>query len=226
VSNERINEIIEKIPITLLLVCYFGYLGFDYYSFIKDESSPLLMKSANIEAVTQSNKKIEERIKKLDDFLKSLDAKKVELRRLAQELHETQGTLSETIDVPAIMKMTLTEAEKVGLRVLSLTPSGSNAKEYYVEQTFQLTFRGVYIQLIAFLKRLSAVRQIVRVDTFKIKPLVSNRSRFVELDGTLEIKTYKYLGSKADSLDPSSSDHLNKSKDSRLPSKSGLGGGT
>jgi Tfp pilus assembly protein PilO len=221
VANERINEIIDKVPITLLLAAYLAYLGFDYYTFMNDESSPLLMKNANVQAVSQSNKKIEEKIKKLNDFVRSLEVKKVELRNLAQELHETQSTLSETIDVPAFMKMTWTEARKVGLRVLSLTPSGSSSKEYYAEQSFTLSFRGVYAQLIAFLNRLSEVRQIVRVETFKIKPVSSVRSRYVELEGSLEIFTYKYLGSKTDGTDPSSGNTSSKS-----PPTSGQVGGT
>ena len=71
---------------------------------------------------------------------------------------------------------------------------------YAVEQPFALQFKGVFVQLMVLLERLSATERIVRVDNFELKRMGSSLAPYVELNGKLEVKTYKYVGSKADDL--------------------------
>jgi type IV pilus assembly protein PilO len=200
VNSEKINDLVNKIPISFLMFCYLGYLAFDYYTFENDPASPLLSKKTEIAAAKENNTKLENKLKQSSEFVKTLEQKKLELRRIAQDLQDVKGTLSETIDVPAFMKMVITEAKKVGLTVSSLKPMGSSEKEYYAEHVFLLSFRGVFVQLAAFLERLANVSQVVRVDSFSMKPIGSSKSKYVDLEGTVEIKSYRYLGSKADSI--------------------------
>jgi Tfp pilus assembly protein PilO len=199
-NSEKINEILDKIPISLFLLAYLGYLGMDYYNFQNDPTSDLIRKQNEITVAKQSNQKLASKLKEFKEFVKTLEVKKAEIRKLAQELHEAKATLSENLDIPAFMKMTITEARKVGLRVISLKPTDSSTKEYYTEQLFLFTFRGVYVQVLAFLERLANVSQIVRVEEFSMRPVGSSQAKYVELEGTIELKTYKYIGSKADSL--------------------------
>src|SRR5205823_12664401 len=89
---------------------------------------------------------------------------------------------------------------RVGLQVNGIKPLEPRKSEYYVEQPFELNFRAVYAQLYVFLQRLSTVERIARVDDFDIHPAGPSSAPYVELTGTIEIKTYKYIGSKADEL--------------------------
>jgi Tfp pilus assembly protein PilO len=108
--------------------------------------------------------------------------------------------LSENLDLPEFMKTVLTEARRVGLFVVSLRPAGSTEKEYYGEHVFDFAFRGVFVQMMLFLDHMANVQKIVRVDNFNIRPRGSTSGRYVEIDGTVQLKAYRYIASKADSL--------------------------
>jgi type IV pilus assembly protein PilO len=200
VNSDKIKEILSRIPIGTLALLYAGYLGYDYWSFTHDESSPLLQKQSQIESAKTDNAKLQVKVKQGQDFLKSLEAKKAELRKLAGDLEAMKGTLPEALDVPEFMKTTLTEARKVGLTVVSLKPTEGKNFEFYAEQPFEFAFRGVYVQLMVFLERMANIQRIARVDDFDIKPLSPGASRYVELEGTVNIRAYRYLNSKADEL--------------------------
>jgi Tfp pilus assembly protein PilO len=214
VNAEKINEVVEKIPISLLLVAYLGYVGFDFYNFQNDPGSLLLQKKAEVVTLKENNGRAEIKLKQYQEFVRNLETKKTELRKLAQELQEAKASLSETIDIPAFMKLAITEAKKVGLTVSSLKPGESRAKEYYAEQDFSLTFKGVYIQLVAFLDRISNVTQIVRVENLNLHAASPAQGKFVELSGDVRIQAYKYVGSKADTVGASENISTPKAKTS------------
>jgi Tfp pilus assembly protein PilO len=98
------------------------------------------------------------------------------------------------------MKTILTEAKRVGLNVFSIKPAAITQSDYYEEHPFDLGFRGVYVQLVVFLEHLSSLQNIARVDSLEIHPVGNSASKYVELEGTVQIKTYKYLGTKADTV--------------------------
>lgn len=197
---DKVKELLQKVPFGVLLGAYLGYLGYQYYTFTTDPESELIQKRAQAETISKGNLELQAKVKKANDFFKSLDGKRLELRKLAKDLEELKGTVTTSIDVSDFMRSTTTEAKKVGLFVIGIQPGTYSTKEYYGEQPFTLGFRGVYVQLLVFLERLAAVREIVRVDNFELKPVGSSLARFVELDGLVEIKAYKYLASKADDI--------------------------
>lgn len=199
-NADRIKELLEKIPVTVVLLLYLGYVGWDYYDFTTNESSPLIMARKEVEDSKAANARLQAKVNEGENFLKSLDAKRVELRGLASQLESMKGTLSENLDLPEFMKTVVTEARRVGLFVVSVKPTGSSEKEYFGEQTFDFAFRGVFVQLMLFLDHMANLQKIVRVDNFNIKPRSSSAGRYVEIDGTVQLKVYRYIASKADSL--------------------------
>jgi Tfp pilus assembly protein PilO len=200
VDIAKIKEILDKVPFTLIVAAYLGSVAYDYQQFNTDPGSPFVMKQSEVNAAKVSKAKLEGKLKEAVAFAKTLDAKRNELRGLAVELQSMKETISENLDVPSFMKMTITEAKKVGLNIQSLKPKGSQPKEFYSEELFQMTFKGVFVQLLAFLQRLSNVAELANVENFEMKSIGSKRGRYVELEGMVEIKAYKYLGSKADSI--------------------------
>ena len=197
---DQIRELIEKIPVPVLMILGLAYLGYDYYDFTTSPSSPLIQKTTQIASAKKEIQVLGEKVKKAQEFFRSLDAKRAEIRGLAQQLDQMKTTLSDKLDISVFIKMLITEAAKVGLRVLSIKPTESKKHEYYVEQSFDVNMRGVFVQLLAFLDRLSSLERIIRVDGMDVKRMGSSLAPYVELAGTLQVKTYKYLGSKADDL--------------------------
>lgn len=200
-NSDRIKEFIDKVPFGFLVFAYLGYLGFDYYSFENDPSSLKIAKIREIETARDNKLKLEAKYKELNLFIKSLEQKKIEIRSLAQELQGVKGSLSETLDKAAFIKMVGTEAKRVGLLVTSSQPGATVLKEYYAEQNFSFVFKGVFVQIIAFLDRISNVTQIIHSDRYAFKPTGRTISgKFPEMEAEVELKTYQYVGTKADAI--------------------------
>ena len=198
-NTDRINEVIGKLPINLIMALYLGYVGFNYYTFMSDPGSEINLKEVEATNARNTSEALKKKINDLNLFVKTLDGKKTEVRGLAQELESTKGSLPEKLDIPAIMKMILTEAKKVGLNVSTLKPVQTVNKEYYTEQPFSLVFQGVFPQLVVFLERLANVTEIVKIDHIEIKGTDAN-AEYVPLSGTIVIKLFKYLGTTADKV--------------------------
>lgn len=199
-NGEAFKDLLGKIPVLPVFFLGLGYFAYDFYSFSSDGASPLMQKRAQVTAIRAENTKLQEQVKKAQEFYKSLDRKREDLKALAQQLDQMRATLSDSLDIPQFIKMVITEAGKVGIRVLSIKPTESKKHEYYVEQAFDVSFRGVYLQTLVFLDRLASLERIIRVDNFDIKRQGSSLSQYVELGGTIQVKAFKYLGSKADDL--------------------------
>ncbi len=199
-NTESLKAALEKIPITALLLAYGVYLGWDYYDFMEGSSSPLVMKKSELQAAQTETEAQKKKAQAAQEFFKTLDQKRNELRALSIQLDELKGTLSSDVDVPAFMKMVITEAKKVGITVLGIRPQAPTKKDYYEEQPFEMGFRGVYVQLLVFLERLAQVQSIVRVENFDMKPISAPQAKYIELEGKVQIKAFKYLGTQADEI--------------------------
>ncbi len=199
-ESERMAGLLQKIPFFPLLFLYLGYLGWDLYSFQFGPDSPIRSKQEQVESLQAGNHALQVRIQQASDFYRNLDQKRAELRLLAQQLDEMKLTLSDQLDVPSLIKLIVNEAAKTGLSVLGIRPTESKSNEYYVEQIFELKFRSVYVQLLLFMERISNSERVIRVDDFDFRRTGSSIAPYVELNGTLQVKAYRYLGSKADDI--------------------------
>lgn len=199
-TRELLREIMNRIPIALVALAYLAHTGWKAWEFHHTEESPLIQMNNQISSKRDDTARLTEKVRQLTQFKATLDQKRAEVQNLAIELDGMKSTLNESLDVPGFMKTIVTEAKRVGLNVVGLKPATEVSKEYYVEHAFEFKFKGVYVQLMVFMDRLSQIQNIIRVDDFQIKPIGSSVSKYVELDGTVLIKTYHYQRSKADEL--------------------------
>lgn len=195
-----LKEFLSKLPMVPILVAGVLYLAYGYYSFTTSGDSPLTLKKQELEAAQAESARLEKKTKEAEEFFKNLDKKRQEIRALAARLDEMKATLSEELDIPSFVKMVVTEAQKVGINVIGIKPSETKESEFYAEEVFQFEFQGVYVQFFVFLERLANVERIIRVDDFDVKRAGPSTAPYVEMSGTVKIKTYRYLGSKADEV--------------------------
>lgn len=194
--NERIRTIIDKIPINLIMFVLLAYKGYDVYVFMNDPQSDLNQRVATIEELQGDLQKLELRVKEIEKFKQVLDQKRESLRMVAQELESLKASLGSEIDVPAFIKMVTTEARKLGMTVGSIRPAVVVQRDLYNEQAFEISFKGIYVQLLVFLQRLSKMQNIVRIESMDMHPVASAATsgpkRYVDLDGRIQIKAYSY----------------------------------
>ncbi len=218
-NTERILSYLNKIPLLLFVVAYLGWVGYDYYyDFRSSPDSPLNQRKSQLESTNHEVDVLRDKIKRAQDFYKTLDQKRSEIRGLSLQLDQLKATLSEELDFPSFMRLVTTEAEKVGVDVTKISPAETSKSEYVVEQVYELTFHSVYIQLLVFLQRLSNLERIIRVESLSFKPAVDvTNAGYIPLDGVLKLKTYRYLGTKADDLGNANAAALNASQGGKPP---------
>jgi Tfp pilus assembly protein PilO len=188
--------------INVLFLVFAAYIGYDYWSYTTDETSEYGTKVKELETKKADVATREKKVTEAKEFFRALDKKRAELRALSQELATMKSTLTESLDTPTFMKLVLTEAKRVGLNVTSLSPQNSQPKQYYSEYPFDISYQGVYVQLIAFLDRLAQSERIVRIDDFSVKPKgnTARASKFVDLEGSIRIRSFVYRGTEEDSV--------------------------
>lgn len=195
---EQLKALLNKIPYLAIVAVVVAYLGYDYWDFLKSPTSPLGQKKSQARTLKEQNVALVKKWQDAQEFLRSLEAKKTELRTLAQELSEKKDVLSEDLDFPSLLTMIGTEAKRVGVKVMGLKPAGVKEAEMYIEHAFEMQFRGVFAQVVVFLQRISSAKRILRTDGIVVKPIGSPDVKYVELEGTFNIKAFRYAVSKAD----------------------------
>lgn len=195
---DQLKEILNRIPYAILVLITIVFYGYDYWQFENDVNSPLNIQRTIAEKSRTDIASKKAKIREAEEFYRSLEAKRQEIRALAIRLGEMKNTLSEEIDVPAFIKGVVTEAKKVGFRVESFKPNGDGRKKYYIENRFKLVFSAVFGQIVVFLKRLANMKRIVSVDEIDFLVKGDRKARYVELSGAMTIKAFRYVGSDAD----------------------------
>jgi len=197
---EQLKDILSKIPMVALLAAYALYLGYDYYEFTHDPASPLIQKQAQVDDAKKQSVDALDKIKKAQEFYASLEVRRSDLRSLAVQLNGLKATLSESLDFGSFIETVVKEANKVGLSVQGIKPSEAKESEFYTEQAFDMSFHGFYVQLVVLLDHLANLERIIRVDKFTVKASSPATAQYVDLEGTLQLKSYRYKGTKADDV--------------------------
>jgi Tfp pilus assembly protein PilO len=200
----KLASFFRFLPVELVAIFAAAYLYLDWTEFLEAPDSPVTQRKATIESKKKENEGLSKKLTEAQEFWRTLEARKVELRELSRQLQEMRAGINGEVDVPAFMTLTVTEAKRVGLNVLSIKPESQIKHEYFVELPFSFQFKGVYVQLLVFLQRMANTQNIIRVDSFDLRPVSDSGSKYVELMGNVQIKTFKYLGTKADQLQLSS----------------------
>ncbi len=196
----NLREALLKVPITPLVLVYLAYLGYDYYDFMTDIGSPLNQAKQRVDVARTELDALNAKIKKVNDFANVLNLKKAELRNLASELESSKASLPESLNIPELMKIVVTEAKRAGLTVTSLKPGDTKSGDYYAEQSFQFSSTGIFFQYAAFLDRISNLQKIITVDSLDFKPVSSASAKYVQLQSSIDFRAYRYLASKEDEL--------------------------
>ena len=199
-NNEKLKELIQRVPWQAMLIAFLALQAWGYYEFTNSPESPWIQKRVQISEGKKEVVALGAKLKVAQEFFRTLDQKRAEIRALTKELDEMRNALTEELNLPEFIKLVATEAKKLGVNVTSIKPTASKAYEYYFEQAFDLNFSCVYVQLVVFLERIASLEKIVRIDDLLIRRTGPSTSRYVELGGTLQLKAYKYLGSKADEV--------------------------
>jgi Tfp pilus assembly protein PilO len=199
VDKDLLARLFSAIPSKAILGVWIAYQGFLVFQFRSSDESELNTKVTEVAKAEMEVAKQERQLAELDRFVKELESRKEELKRKFDELDRTKVNF-ESFDIPSFMQAAVNEAKRLGIQVQVFRPTVKSDGEFYEEQGFEFGFRGFYPQLMVFLSRLSKIQHVVQVESFTVKPVGARNGKFVQLEGSLQIKGYSYKRSKADDL--------------------------
>ncbi|NDG86148.1 MAG: hypothetical protein EBX52_14050, partial [Proteobacteria bacterium] len=199
-EERRVNSL-NRFPAFLILFAWCAYLGWKVYDFNTSPEGEVEQHRAKVVEAKKTIQGLREKIKEGEAFMKTLEAKKEELRAQSKKLAEYQGALSEQADSANLVKLLLTEAKKLEIRVDKIEPGKKNQQPYYLEQQYDLDIRGSFQQFLLFMLRISKMQRILRIENYKFRLSPSMMSpRSVTLSGSLAVSSYQYTMSQEDSI--------------------------
>ncbi len=194
-------EKLKGFPFMFVFFAYAGYLGYSLYGFMFASDGQVEQHKITVNA---AQNEIEDLKKKLADgkkFIAVVDLKKAELQAQVKKLAEYQGALSEAPDVPGLIRLLITEAKKLEMKVDRIEPGKKTQKEYYLEQEFKVDVRGNFQQILLFGARVAQLERILRIESYEMRPSpISLNPRAVTLGATLSVRAYQYTMGKEDQI--------------------------
>ena len=197
---DRLTALLEKIPVSLIFLVLVGYYGYEIYDFKTSPTREVTDLGNQVTALIASNDKLQVRLRELEKFKLELDQKRQAIRGLTTRLDEVKANLPEDFNVPLFMQTVITEAKRAGLIPEAIRPVDKTAKGEFYEHSFDFTFRGVYHQLLMFLKRLTQLQTIIRIDNYSVRPTSRKVGNIPEIEGKIVVKGFSYLRTNADEI--------------------------
>lgn len=195
------TEKLQRIPFLFFFLVYAIYLGYQFYDFSFDRGGETEMHKANMIVQQGELQDLKGKLVEGKRFLESIDEKKRSIQAQVKKLEEYHGSMSENLDVPAMIKMMVTEGKRSGLKVDKIEPGKRTVKEFYLEQEFKVDVHGSYASTLQYFQRISQIQKILRVEGFNIKPqAIITPLRNTILESQLSIRSYQYLIGKEDKI--------------------------
>ncbi len=198
--KDRIIELLEKIPVIPIFLGVLIYYGWDVYEFHTAPDREVANFTRDIDGLQGSNDKLQGRVGELKKFQLELEQKRQDIRQLTTRLDEVKANLPEEFNIALFMQTVITEAKKAGLTPMAIRPQERTPKSDYMEHSFDFAFRGIYHQLLMFLKRLTQLQTIVRVESFVVRPTSRRVGSIPEVEGNIQIKGFSYMRTNADEI--------------------------
>lgn len=193
---------LKNFPFVILFVAYLGYLGYELYVFHYSAEGEVEMHKTQMTAAQNEVETLKKKLVEGNKFVKSLEVKKAELQAQVQKLSEYQGTLSDGLDVPSMIKLLVTEARKLDIKVNKIEPGQKSQKEFYLEQEFKLDLSGTFQQVVLFAQRVAQLQRILRIEAYSLQPVQNGPGVKIgsALNAQLSVRAYQYTLSKEDHI--------------------------
>lgn len=197
---EALNRLLAKFPIIPLIVLVCGWLGYSHNEWMTSPDSDLGLKRGSVDSAKKELEVAQKKLATGEEFFKNLDAIRSRIRQLTAQLDSTKTVLSADVDIANFVRMITLEAKKLGITIKSITPGTDVKKDYYTEVPFNVQLKGAYVQILVFFDRIARFQQVVKIGDFELKPSGNTFTKYVELQGSVKVVAYKYLGTSADEV--------------------------
>lgn len=178
------SQIGKKLLLGALLVAGVGYLGYQYAYLPRAEAVQGL--ETRLEALQLQNRTAQ--------LLSEENAEVSVQRQLAEyrdQLDQVEGLIPSSEELPDLLDAISTEAQRTGVELALIQPSGATAEEFYTRRTYDLAVLGSYHQIGEFLTRVGSLPRIITPTDLNLT-VRSQESRTgnPQLEARFAIETY------------------------------------
>lgn len=155
-------------------------LGLGYYLSIADLKANLAREEAK-------EKELKEEFKQKAFKAANLEALREQMKEMEESFGALVSQLPSDTEVPGLLEDITKLGEESGLEIDSITLQSEQAREFYVELPIKISVRGGYHELATFVSGISSLPRIVTLHNFKITEGKDGR-----LSMAIDAKTYRY----------------------------------
>ena len=196
---EALKNLLQRIPVPLLVIVVALYYAWDFYSFQTAEDSPLKAKQADIVTAETQLTAAQNKLKQLEKFQAENELIKGEVRALAQRLEDLRANLSDRFDEGVFIATVQREAQRSLGGLKSIRAVGTPVvQNFYVEHKFDVEVQGLYWQILVLLKRLASNPTLINVESLVLAPTTEKIQKKTKIDMKIVLKGYRYSPSDAD----------------------------
>lgn len=95
------------------------------------------------------------------------------LRRIAlyeANMQQLEQLIPRRAEVPELLRSITIEAQRNGVELVSMSPSGEEAGAYYMRQTYDIAVRGGYHEIGSFMSVIGSLPRIITATEMKLTP--------------------------------------------------------
>lgn len=174
----------QKLMLGVMLLGGLGYLGFTYiYSPRVTELSALETRLQSLQDENQTARILVEQGGEA-----AIEQRLMEYR---DQLVQVEGLIPLSEELPDLLDAISTEAQRTGVDLALIQPSGAVAAEFYTRRTYDLAVRGSYHDIAEFLTRIGSLPRIITPIDLNMTLLEqTSRNGDPRLEARFDIETY------------------------------------
>lgn len=174
----------QKLLLGVLLVGALGYLGFQYvYTPRAQEIQRLETRLQTLQVQNRTARTLTEN-----------NAEATVQRQLAEyrdQLAQVEALIPSSEELPDLLDAISTEAQRTGVELSLIQPSGATAEDFYTRRTYDLAVLGSYHQIGEFLTRIGSLPRIITPTDVNLSVVNEvSRSGSPQLEARFAIETY------------------------------------
>lgn len=146
-----------------------------------------------------------EEINGMQTRLDDLEAKNATARTIAQgggpdlqrrlalyqaNMEQLEQLIPNRAEVPELLRSITVEAQRNGVELLSMSPSGEQAGAYYMRQTYDIAVRGGFHEIGSFMSVLGSLSRIITATDMVVAPERGAEGETIPLQAEFVAETY------------------------------------
>lgn len=190
-------QLAKKVLLGALLIGGLGYLGYQYAYLPRSEE--IAQMESRLESLQLQNRTAR--------MLTEENAEATVQRQLAEyrdQLVQVEGLIPSSEELPDLLDAISVEAQRTGVELALIQPTGATAEEFYTRRTYELAVLGSYHQIGDFLTRVGSLPRIITpTDLILTVREEVSRTGNPQLEARFAIETYVLptMGTGADETD-------------------------